>query len=636
MFTGIIYNFYVSYIRLYIDTKFGLFIVDNLFIEKLNNLLSRVSFIDILRDKYKVVSRGGNKYTVQCPFHKDGQETNPSMSVDDDKGVYKCFTCGAKGNIITYLKEKENKSFKEAVQYLGSRFSVDVSGFFSAKTSQKDKIYLESRRINRIAFNFFGKTLLLKDKNGNYFYKDAEKYLKKRKIPFSIIKEFKIGYAPPSWNALINALMENKITANNMNILGLASISKNNPNHYYDTFVNRIMFPIINEREEIIGFGGRSIDGKEPKYLNSKESFIFKKKSSLYGINIAKTHIMKKDEVILVEGYMDTIACHKMGIKNAVGSLGTAVTEEHANEIKKYTKNVVLALDSDEAGIKASKKAILTLLKFDLKLTVLSIKETKDLDDFFTIYDRSRFDILYNNKLNWYDFIIESEIKSDASSADITIEKKLEVIKGFYKYLDALKSETEKQMIISYIASKLYIDREAFNKDYLLQHAHRSNRYGSNIRSGKKIKNTDNKFYYENNLIYLLALNPSLIKEAEREISVDLIKKDITREFYIRLLTLNKEACCEDALAVLGNEHIANRILSRKKMYTENVYEKLEELIIKIKSGEIDSKRKEVLENNSLNGILKNDDGFEAICSKAREIHLLNKQKEKLHQGSDL
>ncbi len=558
------------------------------------------------------------------------------MSVDDDKGVYKCFTCGAKGNIITYLKEKENKSFKEAVQYLGSRFSVDVSGFFSAKTSQKDKIYLESRRINRIACNFFGKTLLLKDKNGNYFYKDAEKYLKKRKIPFSIIKEFKIGYAPPSWNALINALMENKITANNMNILGLASISKNNPNHYYDTFVNRIMFPIINEREEIIGFGGRSIDGKEPKYLNSKESFIFKKKSSLYGINIAKTHIMKKDEVILVEGYMDTIACHKMGIKNAVGSLGTAVTEEHANEIKKYTKNVVLALDSDEAGIKASKKAILTLLKFDLKLTVLSIKETKDLDDFFTIYDRSRFDILYNNKLNWYDFIIESEIKSDASSADITIEKKLEVIKGFYKYLDALKSETEKQMIISYIASKLYIDREAFNKDYLLQHAHRSNRYGSNIRSGKKIKNTDNKFYYENNLIYLLALNPSLIKEAEREISVDLIKKDITREFYIRLLTLNKEACCEDALAVLGNEHIANRILSRKKMYTENVYEKLEELIIKIKSGEIDSKRKEVLENNSLNGILKNDDGFEAICSKAREIHLLNKQKEKLHQGSDL
>ncbi|WP_300717900.1 DNA primase [uncultured Brachyspira sp.] len=606
--------------------------MDNLFIEKLNNLLSRVSLADILRDRYKVIHRGGSKYTVQCPFHKDGQETNPSMSVDDDKGVYKCFTCGAKGNVITYLKEKENKSFKEAVQYLGNRYSVDVSDFFSAKTSQKDKIYLESRRINRMACNFFGKNLLLKDKDGNYFYKEAEKYLKSRKIPFSIIKEFKIGYAPPSWNAVINALTENKITVNNMNILGLASVSKNNPNHYYDTFVNRIMFPIINEREEVIGFGGRSIDGKEPKYLNSKESLIFKKKSALYGINIAKSYIMKQDEIILVEGYMDTIACHKMGIKNAVGTLGTAITEEHAKEIKKYTKNVVLALDSDEAGIKAVKSAVITLLKFDLKLTILYIQETKDLDEFFTVYDRNRFDILYNNKLDWYNFVIDSELKKDISS--LSISEKLEVINNFYRYLDAVNSETEKQMIISYIASKLNIDREAFKKDYLK--TNKVNRYSSEIKSDKKIKNINNNFYYENSLIYLLALNPSLIKEAEKEISVDLIKKDITREFYIRLLTLNKEASSEDALLALGNEYIANQILSKKKLYSENIYEKLEELIIKIKSGCIDSKRKEVLENNSLNNILRSNDGFEAICEKAREIHLLNKQKEKLHQGSDL
>lgn len=600
--------------------------MDNLFIEKLNNLLSRVSLVDILRDRYKVIHRGGSQYTVQCPFHKDGQETNPSMSVDDSKGIYKCFTCGAKGNVITYLKEKENKSFKEAVQYLGNRFSVDVSGFFSAKTTQKDKIYLESRRINRIACNFFGKTLFLKDKNGDYFYKDAEKYLKSRKIPFSIIKEFRIGYAPPSWNALMNALTENKITVNNMNILGLVSVSKNNPNHYYDTFVNRIMFPIINEREEIVGFGGRSIDGKEPKYLNSKESLIFKKKSSLYGINIAKSYIMKQDEIMLVEGYMDTIACHKMGIKNVVGTLGTAITEEHAREIKKYTKNVVLALDSDEAGIKAAKSAIITLLKFDLKLTILSIQETKDLDEFFTVYGRNRFDILYNNRLNWYDFVIDSEIKKDISY--LSIAEKLNVINSFYKCLDAVKSETEKQMIISYVASKLNVDREAFNKDYL--NTYNANQYASGIKYDKKVKNnTDNKFYYENSLIYLLALNPSLIKEAEREISVDLIKKDITREFYIRLLTLNKEASVEDALNILGNEHIANQILSKKKLYSENIYEKLEELIIKIKSGCIDSEKKELQNNINL-------DNLDNIYEAARRISLLNKQKEKLHQGSDL
>ena len=281
--------------------------MDNLFIEKLNNLLSRVSLVDILRDRYKVIHRGGSQYTVQCPFHKDGQETNPSMSVDDSKGIYKCFTCGAKGNVITYLKEKENKSFKEAVQYLGNRFSVDVSGFFSAKTTQKDKIYLEIRRINRIACNFFGKTLFLKDKNGDYFYKDAEKYLKSRKIPFSIIKEFRIGYAPPSWNALMNALTENKITVNNMNILGLVSVSKNNPNHYYDTFVNRIMFPIINEREEIVGFGGRSNTrkqngprkGNDLRYdleISFEESFLGTERTSSWALEKLYTIIENRNE----------------------------------------------------------------------------------------------------------------------------------------------------------------------------------------------------------------------------------------------------------------------------------------------------------------------------------------------------
>ncbi|PLV63122.1 DNA primase [Brachyspira pilosicoli] len=601
--------------------------MDTLFTEKLNQLLSNVSLIDILRDRYKVISRGGSQYTVQCPFHKDGQEANPSMSVDDSKGIYKCFTCGAKGNVFTYLKEKEAMDFKEAVKYLGNRFSFDTSNFFSQKNKHKDQVFVESKRINKIACNFFGKNLLLKNNNGEYFYKEAIDYLKKRKIPFSIIKEFKIGYAPPSWNALIKALNENNISTNNINALGLASISKNNPNHFYDTFINRIMFPIINEKEEIIGFGGRSIDGKEPKYLNSKESLIFKKKSALYGINIAKTHIMKKDEVILVEGYMDTIACHKMNIKNVVGSLGTAITEEHAKEIKKYTNNVVLALDNDEAGQKATKMAILTLLKFDLKLTILLIETTKDLDEFFTINNANGFDILYNKKLAWYDFLLKTSTNKDI--ALLTIEEKLYIVKLFYNYLYVLKSETEKQMIISHISSELSIDRDAFNRDYLrtLTNKVQNTKVVSALQ--KPIK--DNKFYYENSLIYLLALNPSLIKEAEKEIGVDLIKKDITREFYIRLLTLNKDATAEDALNVLGNEHIANQIRSKEKLYTDNIQEKLEELIVKIKSGDIDYRREEVLKTRTL----QSNEGFEAICNKAREIHLLNKQKEKLYQGSD-
>ena len=153
--------------------------MDTLFTEKLNQLLSNVSLIDILRDRYKVISRGGSQYTVQCPFHKDGQEANPSMSVDDSKGIYKCFTCGAKGNVFTYLKEKEAMDFKEAVKYLGNRFSIDISNFFSQKNKHKDQIFLESKRINKIASNFFGKNLLLKNSNEEYFYKVGIKKYKK-------------------------------------------------------------------------------------------------------------------------------------------------------------------------------------------------------------------------------------------------------------------------------------------------------------------------------------------------------------------------------------------------------------------------------------------------------------------------
>lgn len=605
--------------------------MDNVFIEKLNQLLRQVSLVDILRDKYKVIHRGGSQYTVQCPFHKDGQESNPSMSVDDDKGLYQCFTCGAKGNVITYLKEKEAMSFKDSVNYLGKRFSVDVSGFFSKTSSKKALIYSESKRINQLACNFFGKALLLKTSQGDYFYKEAAEYLKNRKIPFNIVKTFKIGYAPKSWDALIKSLSEHKIHVNNMAALGLIRMSKKNPGRFYDNFVNRIMFPIINERGEIIGFGGRSIDGSEPKYLNSRESLVFKKKSTLYGINVAKSHILKLDNVILVEGYMDTIACHKMGIQNVVGTLGTAITDEHAKEIKKYTNNVTLALDNDEAGLKATKLAIYTLLKFDIKLTILTIRETKDLDEYFTLYGKDRFDILYNNRLSWYDFLLQSG-SNGKSFSDMFIEDKLKLANMFYRYFSVLKSETERQMLIGHISSKLSIDREAFSKDYL-----HSQNFKDNKRFVENKKPEHDSRDYENSLIYLLTLNPNLIKAAEKEISVELLKKDIVREFYIRLLTLGEDATIENALRVLGNDSVAIRIKSKENLYKDNVEDKLLELIVKIKTNHIDLKRREVIASkNHTDSAMKTDEGFEAICAKAREIHLLNKQKEKLHQGSDL
>ena len=605
--------------------------MDNVLIEKLNLLLKQVSIISLFKDHYKVLHRGGSKYTVQCPFHKDGNETNPSMSVDDDLGLYKCFACGASGNIITYLREKEGMAFKDAVLYLGRRFSIDTSGFFTKKVSQRDMLYAQMKKINDFSCLFFAKTLLSKNKNREYIYSNAVEYLKKRKIPFSVLKEFKIGLAPPKWDALFNSLKNVKdIEIKNMFDVGVIRESRKAQGKYFDNFINRIIFPIINERDEVIGFGARSIDGSEPKYLNSKESILFKKKHVLYGINVARTSIMKLDRILVVEGYMDVITCHKMGVTNAVATLGTATTDEHITEIKKYTSNIVLALDNDEAGVRATKNAIYNALKVSAKVYIIGFEGAKDLDEYFSSKTKEDFDLLEEKKLVWYEWLLMTSLEGRLLN-DVKIEERLSMANMFHRYLSCLESNTEKDLILGYIADKLNIEYNSLKKDYQYKITNGGNKLSKIEGKNKK----DDYRKYENSIIYLLTINPWLIPTAEKEISPDLLKKDIVREFYIRLLTLPSNADFYQALNVLANENVSNRIKSKSDLYKEDALDKLNELIVKIKGDDIDNKR-DTLKKESIASPLKSDEGFEAICDKAREIHLLNKQKEKLYQGKNL
>lgn len=606
--------------------------MDNTFTQKLNNLLSQVSLISILRDgNYKVLGRGGSKYTVQCPFHKDGKETNPSLSVDDSKGLYQCFTCGAKGNIITYLKEKDGLSFKDSINYLGKRFSIDVSDFFSKQKSRNAYIHEESVRINNLAMKFFGASLFSKDVNGEYIYKEAVDYLKKRKLPLDIIKKFKIGYAPPTWDGLLKSLSEHNVSNKNMAALGL--IKENKTGNFRDTFINRIMFPIMNERGEVIGFGGRVIDGSEPKYLNSKESFVFKKKNTLYAINLAKQDIMREDSVVVVEGYMDAIACHKNGVYNVVANLGTAITDEHVQGIKKYTKNVVFALDSDEAGIKATKLAIFNALKFDMSISVITLEKYKDFDEFFTKEGATSYKLLYDRRISWYDWLIKVELRG-TEMANLSVENRMYITSTFSRYLSVIKLESYKDLVISYLAEKLSIRKESLYRDQ----SNVTNEYQSRPtvvnQNTEKPKNVQ-ALNFENSLIYLLVINPSLIGKISSIVEPNLICNERVREYYIRLLTLNDKATVEDALSVLGSEKVKQSIINKKHLYTDNIEEKLESIILKIKENNINLKRKEILQSD--NTITKtNDDIFQTARLKAREIILLNKEKEKLYDDRRL
>ena len=598
--------------------------MDQILTEKINQLLRQVSLIEILRDSQKVVHRGGNQYLVQCPFHGGGGEKNPSMSVDDDKGLYKCFTCNEDGNIIKYLRVAKKLSFKDSISYLGKRFSIDVSDFFSSKGSKKAYIDKESKRINKIAANFYGKNLLSKNDEA-YKYGNAIDYLKKRRIPFEIIKRFKIGYAPAYWDLLTKSLQKKNIKNSSLLALGLSK-TKNN-NRLYDAFINRIIFPIINENDEVIGFGGRSIDNTDPKYLNSKESFIFKKKFTLYGINIAKNAIMQRDNVMLVEGYMDVIALHKMGISNAVGTLGTACTEYHIKMLTKYTKNIVFAFDNDDAGIRATESAIRIALKENVNPAVSMPNEVKDFDEYFVNHTVEDFNILYELRISWYDFLINNMLKLK----DDSLEFKVTFLQKMFTYLVLINHNVIIDEIINHIGARLSIDKNSLSSDF--------ERYKKGFSidiSHKKTSYTDTKSKEENTseyseekeLIYLLIVNPNLITKCEEHLTLEDFNGKIAEELYIKILIANKAKITTDDLCLaLDNKHIKEKVNSIRNnpMYTENVEDKIELAITKMRQRSIKRKKQKIIMDSQIHNILQGDKDIDKLCISINEIQNINK-----------
>ncbi len=599
--------------------------MDTILTEKINNLLRDVSLIDIMRDTQKVVHRGGSQYLVQCPFHSGGGEKNPSMSVDDSKGLYKCFTCNESGNIIKYLKLRNGMSFKDAIEYLGKRFSIDVSDFFSTKGSKKAYIHKESKRINKIAMNVYGANLLAKDSSGQYKNKEAVSYLKKRQIPFEVVKKFKLGYAPRYWDLLTTTLNKKGIKSSNLVALGLSK-TKNNQ-RFYDAFINRIIFPIINENEETIGFGGRSIDGAEPKYLNSKESLVFKKKFTLYGINVARNAMMKEDTAIIVEGYMDVIAMQKMGITNVVGTLGTACTEYHIKLISKYCKNIVFAFDNDDAGIRATEAAFRLALKENFNPTVLIPNGVKDFDEYFTFSSIDDFNILYGQRIAWYDFLIDNMLRV----SDDSLNKKIEFLQKIYSYLVLINQSVALDSIMDNICSRLSISKQSFVDDFeKYKKGFSKNSYSSNFSNAASVEavNNNNEYAEEKELIYLLIINPKLIASYESVLSLDDFRGSVAKDIYAKLLMLDSsDISTSDICLALDNKHITSRVesISQSPMYTESAEEKINLAIKKMRDRSIKEEKQKIIDASGIHNILQGEPDIDKLCNTINRIQSLNK-----------
>ena len=402
----------------------------------IEELKSQINIVDVI-GRVVPLKRTGANYKGVCPFHN---EKTPSFVVSEQKQIFTCFGCGATGDVIEFTKRYYNLDFTEAAEKLAKEYGIEVKlGSGGARNQEREKYY----EINKEAARFFYRAFT-ESRNPGY------SYMKKRGIEDAILKKFGIGYADDNWNSLYRYFKDKGVEEKLLLELGLIS---EKDGKYYDKFRNRVIFPIINTGGKIIGFGGRTIGDAEPKYLNSPENIVFQKKNNLYALNITKQDIGKEGNAILVEGYMDAISLYQHGVKNVGASLGTALTENQARLLKRYTKNVVLSYDADTAGRNAALRGIDVLGGEDIKVKILHVTDGKDPDEFIKKNGRGAFLKLVENALSMTDYKLDTA----KEGLDLNTEDgKIDYMKRASEILRSL-SPVEADIYIKKLASELKI-----------------------------------------------------------------------------------------------------------------------------------------------------------------------------------
>ena len=411
----------------------------------LDELSARNPIEDVV-GQYVSLKRSGSNMFGLCPFH--GEKT-ASFSVAPDKGIYYCFGCHKGGNAVNFMMEIEGLSYPDAVRALAKRAGMEVpeDEQYQSRYKQQERLWA----LHKEAARFFHSQLYAPAG------KAALEYALGRGMPKPTLTTFGIGYAPDSWDLLVKAMRAKGYTDQELKDSGLVTVSQKNGN-IFDRFRDRLMFPIIDVRGNVIGFGGRimSNDKNTAKYLNSPETLIFNKRKNLFGLNLAKK--TKLPYLILVEGYMDAIALHQYGFDCAVASLGTSLTEEHAVLLSRYTENVVLIYDGDEAGQRAAQRAIPMLEKAGLSVKVLTLKEAKDPDEYLKKFGADKFKNLLNESSNRVEYQLNAIRKKYDLSAD---EERVKFVQEAAELICTLPGVTKREVYGSRVAETAKISTDA-------------------------------------------------------------------------------------------------------------------------------------------------------------------------------
>ena len=412
--------------------------------DKIDEIKSVADIVSVIGD-YVELKRAGSNYVGLCPFHN---EKTPSFSVSPSKGIFHCFGCGVGGDVISFIMQKEGMSYPEAIKFLADKLGILV------ETNEVNKEKYEHRKnlfeINNEAKLFYYKNLLIND-----IPKD---YIKKRNLNNNLINKFIIGYADGK-NSLYRHLLQKGYQKDDIIEVGL--INQDEKGNVYDKFRNRLMFPIIDIRGNVIGFGGRALADSRAKYMNSPQSLAYDKSKNVYGVSNLKNST-KVGKIILVEGYMDVISLTNYGFDYAIASLGTSLTHDQAKLIKRYCKNIYICYDGDSAGQNATSRAIEIFKEQDISPNIIVIPDNMDPDDYIKQYGNESFNRLIDNAM---DSVIY-EYKKILQKYDINdVKEKIQLIDDLTTLLSKLDREVIRDEYIKRFSDDLNIEYLSLKKD---------------------------------------------------------------------------------------------------------------------------------------------------------------------------
>ncbi|SDL40846.1 DNA primase [Halarsenatibacter silvermanii] len=409
------------------------------FIEKLKD---SVDIVDLV-EGYLDLEKTGKNYRALCPFH---QEDTPSFTINPRKQFFYCFGCGEGGDVISFIMKMDNLSFQEALIDLSDRAGLempDISEKKRARMKTRERIF----EINNLAARFYNYILMNKDVADS-----ARKYLKDRGFNREQIERFNLGYAPSRWRALLRFFEDRDYSPEMLVKAGLVGKSEKTDN-YYDLLRNRIIFPIFNVRDEVIGFGGRVVSSDDsPKYLNSPETPIFSKKHTLYGLNWARESMRKTNQAVVVEGYTDVLTAQSYGLENFVASLGTSFTEQQAELLARYVDKVLIAFDADTAGEAATLRGLDILREAGLAVRVIDLPREVDPDDLLRERGKPFFEDLIEDASALIDYRLD-RILSQYDTGDT--DEKLQAVKKALNFLATIEDSLTREAYIQKLADKV-------------------------------------------------------------------------------------------------------------------------------------------------------------------------------------